>query len=306
MSEYINSFDVNGDQYDLRDSNAVSTLAQTLTSAQQQQACENIGLSGAVKYNTEQTLTVAQKETAQKNIGVTYPCNPNLLDNWYFGNPVNQRGQTSYTGNGYTIDRFAISATDSCTISVVDGGLQLSASNRTWSPVLHQRIDNYQHLIGKTITVSMLVTEVTSTNGAYIRFDVGNTPNVVSPKIKTAGLISATGTISADDDTKGYALVTIGSNSASINFSATILAVKLELGTQQTLAHQDADGNWVLNEIPDYGEQLARCQRYYHIYSSASARPTLAVDCSPVMRTDPVQSTITVGDTTYYANSADL
>ena len=35
--------------------------------------------------------------------------NPNLLDNWYFGNPVNQRGQTEYnTGvpTIYTIDRW--------------------------------------------------------------------------------------------------------------------------------------------------------------------------------------------------------
>ena len=31
---------------------------------------------------------------------------PNLLDNWYFANPVNQRGQTSYTGTGYTVDRW--------------------------------------------------------------------------------------------------------------------------------------------------------------------------------------------------------
>ena len=29
-----------------------------------------------------------------------YYSNPNLLDNWYFGNPVNQRGQTSYSVNG--------------------------------------------------------------------------------------------------------------------------------------------------------------------------------------------------------------
>ena len=38
--------------------------------------------------------------------------NPNLLDNWYFGNPVNQKGQTSYTGAGYTIDRWALSASN--------------------------------------------------------------------------------------------------------------------------------------------------------------------------------------------------
>jgi hypothetical protein len=34
--------------------------------------------------------------------------NPNLLDNWYFGNPVNQRGQTEYTAAGYTIDRWRV------------------------------------------------------------------------------------------------------------------------------------------------------------------------------------------------------
>ena len=41
----------------------------------------------------------------------------------------------------------------------------------------------------------------------------------------------------------------------------TWLAAKLELGTQQTLAHQE-NGVWVLNEIPNYGEQLRRCRRY--------------------------------------------
>lgn len=40
-----------------------------------------------------------------------------------------------------------------------------------------------------------------------------------------------------------------------------IVAVKLELGDTQTLAHWDGS-KWVLNEIPDYGEELAKCQRY--------------------------------------------
>ena len=88
--------------------------------------------------------------------------------------------------------------------------------------------------------------------------------------------------------------------------SHVIKAVKLALGSQQTLAHQDADGNWVLNEIPDYGEQLARCQRYFQLYSSADLRPAKAVDCRPTMRADPSQSTIVVNSTTYYYNTADL
>lgn len=42
-----------------------------------------------------------------------------------------------------------------------------------------------------------------------------------------------------------------------------LIAAKLELGPTQTLAHLE-NGNWVLNEIPDYGEQLRKCQRYYY------------------------------------------
>ena len=38
--------------------------------------------------------------------------NENLLDNWYFADPINQRGQTEYTEGGYTIDRWILWGTD--------------------------------------------------------------------------------------------------------------------------------------------------------------------------------------------------
>ena len=42
-----------------------------------------------------------------------------------------------------------------------------------------------------------------------------------------------------------------------------IRAAKLELGSQQTLAHQDAAGNWVLNDPPpDKTLELLKCQWY--------------------------------------------
>ena len=97
-------------------------------------------------------------------------------------------------------------------------------------------------------------------------------------------------------------IIYIGNDTPEI----TIKAAKLELGSQQALAHQDTNGNWVLNEIPDYGEQLAKCQRYFQLYSSADLRPAKAVDCRPTMRADPSQSTIVVNSTTYYYNTADL
>ena len=41
-----------------------------------------------------------------------------------------------------------------------------------------------------------------------------------------------------------------------------LLAAKLESSPTQTLAHKEGDA-WVLNEIPNYAEELAKCQRYF-------------------------------------------
>lgn len=72
MNEYIDSFDVNGDQYDLRDSNAISTLPQTLTSAQQQQARTNIGAAGASEMNTELNKKVPKDTASSVTFGMGY------------------------------------------------------------------------------------------------------------------------------------------------------------------------------------------------------------------------------------------
>ena len=48
------------------------------------------------------------------------------------------------------------------------------------------------------------------------------------------------------------------------NSETVVNAVKLELGSQQTLAHQDTAGNWVLNDPPpDPTLELLKCQRYF-------------------------------------------
>ena len=46
--------------------------------------------------------------------------------------------------------------------------------------------------------------------------------------------------------------------------SIDFIAAKLELGSEQTLAHKEGD-TWVLNEIPDYATELVECQRYQYI-----------------------------------------
>lgn len=180
--------------------------------------------------------------------------NPNLLDNWYFANPVNQRGQTEYTGKGYTIDRW-ISNVASLAVSLGETGLQISCSESSGTRAFEQYFEDGFVPKGKTYTLSVLVSELTGSFRllAYTK-GYGQVGNFL---IDSVGLHSVT-----------FAVPESGANLFFISFfgsafSTTVNAVKLELGETQTLAHQDESGNWVLNEIPNYAEELAKCQRYY-------------------------------------------
>ena len=61
-------------------------------------------------------------------------------------------------------------------------------------------------------------------------------------------------------------VVPVGYDSTTKTFTVTaagtkLIAAKLELGGVQTLARLEG-GAWELNQLPDYGAELARCQRY--------------------------------------------
>lgn len=229
--------------------------------------------------------------------------NRNLLDNWYFVGggtdgkfPVNQRGQTSYNiASSYTIDRW-MQSPDPGTIELTAEGLKFTGTE-TQNLCVAQFLDF-------SVSEDTLVTLSALYRGQII-LDFWGTSASPSPVIQNGwGLHTFSYIIPAGTDlSQRLYCPTVKTYHNQISY---IAAVKLELGSQQTLAHQDEDGNWVLNEIPDYGEELAKCQRYYQLYSSTNARPEKAVDCRPVMRTDPVQGAVEIDDVTYYYNNADL
>lgn len=188
---------------------------------------------------------------------IDYVTNPNLLDNWYFVNPVNQRGSTSYpTGGVYTVDRWKSIYTRTA-VELTSLGVKLSTTTSD-TGYFQQYLENPAQYYGRQITISVLIdgTDLI-TNTAVIP----TSKPTASTKICGLSIRSATACglyLSASGGLTAQFAVLSGS-------SYTITAVKLELGEQQTLAHQDASGNWVLNEIPDYGEQLARCQRHQYV-----------------------------------------
>lgn len=86
----------------------------------------------------------------------------------------------------------------------------------------------------------------------------------------------------------------------------TFIAAKFELSDHQTLAHKEG-GNWILNDPPpNKALELAKCQRYYQVFSSEDMRPIKAVDFRPPMRVNPALSTIEIGGATYYTADANL
>lgn len=102
------------------------------------------------------------------NLGL--PVQPrNLLDNSDFRNPVNQRGKTSYTAQGYTIDRwYSNNANKAITLS--NTGITLSTGS-----TLFQKLDLIDALAGKTITAAVCFADgtiaaksgISTNNGAY-------------------------------------------------------------------------------------------------------------------------------------------
>ena len=180
----------------------------------------------------------------------------NLLDNGYLLNPVNQRGQSSYTASGYTVDRWLNQRND--TVSLESNGVRLTyASNATYHQ-LAQIVTDVERFYGKTVTFSAILE---TTASCYLRIYLGNGGDIYSSEIpaNSSGLFSVTTQVPSTT-TAMIVFITSGSSGAATG-SFTIKAAKLELGAEQTLAHEES-GVWVLNEIPDYGEELRKCQKY--------------------------------------------
>lgn len=217
---------------------------QSLTAAQQAQARDNIG--APAPYEAGDNISITGRVITTK----AFPCNPNLLDNWYFGNPVNQRGQTSYTGVGYTIDRWKTYAGG--TIVLSDGHLIL-----TEVVDFGQQLELYRVPVDSPVTFSALTDTGLVWSTHKFAGDTNETWYENLGNGITLNMIynwSGTGTV----------LVALQTQAANIR------AVGLELGSQQTLAHQE-NGEWVLNEIPKFGDQLAECQRFFVRIGSDSA-----------------------------------
>ena len=184
----------------------------------------------------------------------------NLFDNWYFGNPINQMEQTEYVGiSTITIDRWFTNS-NACLLTVSDGFIRMSnntSHTSTASQALSQKVDNFKQLIGKTLVFSAFI------KGENFKLVIkdGNTVIAEHENYTSFGdysIISLSVTV-PDTITNDFTCIIQGKNKGWYE----VVAAKLEIGNVQTLVYQDINGNLTLSEIPDYADQLTKCQRYF-------------------------------------------
>ena len=179
----------------------------------------------------------------------------NLLDNSDFRNPVNQRGQTTYTEGGYTIDRWKMASKD--TQLTVNNGYITITNNAESGRVTVENILPENH-IGEVLTVAVCdhdtgnvycmsgtVPEVDSTESQYF-CNVDFNGNTLRLLLRNSGKLSV--------------CITVG-NGASVHLRWAALY----------------EGAYTADTLPPYqpkgyAAELAECKRYYELLDSGTSQ----------------------------------
>lgn len=215
-----------------------------------------------------------------------YPSNPNILDNGYFigggsqkGDgkfPINQRGTTESNSstNLYTIaDRYKIRVNygeiKNAKVSLTDEGIYIDGGCDSFYQVLEKsRIASDV----TEITVSILCDiEVAGSIVYGIVQDDKWLVQVMNSKIGRQLITASVSTNKFSENIETFAPWLY----ATAGTKVTLIAMKLEEGSKQTLAHKEGD-KWVLNDPPPNKQvELAKCQRYLVVYNNDASNSTL-------------------------------
>lgn len=210
-------------------------------------------ISGAVapvRYDVAQDLTSNQKTRARGNIDaasideVNAIPKPNLFINPLF--QIWQQYPSGWSGvpvNHYVCDGWRVLSSDGSKQNNLRPASPYGMANAAGGPncTISQFLENAAQYNGLKMTCSVLKKVVDGTQS----------------------FITATKTASGwTDSTDILAFFGTSSLWRWINSGETLIGAKLEVGTQQTFVHKQANGIYVLNSVPTVAEQLAICNKY--------------------------------------------
>lgn len=168
--------------------------------------------------------------------------NEPIVRNWDFSNPLNTRGQQSYSGVAAINGWVCVSGT-TCVIGT--GGIYVRGTETNmyyWIPI------NSSDYIGKQMTLSLLVDNVLATDTVVIPSSTGGIITITASNVSMW--------MNLDSSTR----LAVGFYNAGDGDNSLIQAIKLEFGDTQTLAKQ-VNGVWQLIRGQDLNTERAFLRR---------------------------------------------
>lgn len=166
-----------------------------------------------------------------------------------------------YVNGGYSIDRWKTSGKPVMTFE--SGYMKLSSKQANYSGIMQIIEANGEKYWGKTLTLSVLGYSENGNIGTFVPYH----SRVMLPTSLSCIQHTFTWGSNGESISDPFAVYITADKAIDV---AHIIAVKLELGDTQTLAHYDETAQeWVLNDPPpNYQQELAKCQRYYIRFGS--------------------------------------
>lgn len=232
-------------------------------------SCTAIATDGSV-YNVGQIVWIlfAQNDKKkalifpdlkqQENVGF----NKNILINCDFSDPINQRNQTNYTSQGYTIDqwRIASSSGGAFKLEVKSNGICFSVTKAASWATMSQYVPpvDFKSLIGKPLTFTINVIETTEKSDMRIKVkdSSGNYPALVYKTNLSVGINSIT-TVIPEGIEQLYVEVGFMNCTGSITLSQAELEIGNCFNGFSSMKHRD---------------RLVECQNYYKVIGSDNGR----------------------------------
>lgn len=269
---------------------------------------DNWIINEPINYDLQYALCSLYSPSTGKWVGSQHS-NPNLLDNWYFVNPIDQR-------NGYIVPAgtsyYQYGVTDAPVAGTLTAPVKVKRFYDNNAPIFEIDGTEYYSAIGSAVrgycggqrcidrwkTGDATTVEIDD-DGLLISRDgpVGtsiaqhfeldriplDTVVTYSQLLADGTLLTVTGRTPASVPSSGYTNFAMidGSNAGALLSNRTWqisvgcyvdktskrpIAAKLELGYAQTLARQDANGNWVLNDHPDYLMEYLKCKYFLRVW----------------------------------------
>lgn len=228
---------INQNAFEVKEDGTLYTQNGTLTDGTNSVSLGDVATKDEIPtdYVTNETYTSGLETKADKTV-VSQIANPNLIINGDFR--INQRGNTTYSSSGYTVDRWQ-NSNNYGTLTKSSNYITFSASGGT--AYLVQRIEDSGNLVGKTVTLSVCLSDDTIYSATETLQAVANSYATIFFEWGNVRIYYYSAT--------GYFAPTIhitDGNSVSVKW------VKLELGSVATPY-----------SIKPYAEELAMCERYF-------------------------------------------